>query len=255
METYRTEEEQVEAIRRWWDENGRSTIVAIVLALATGLGWNYWKDYNQGRNENASHDYQAMLQDLNIANAEGAGDFSKVKIRAEQIKTDYSSSGYAQFAALELAKLAVKSNDLAQAQAQLQWVLGKAPAKSDMADIAQLRLARVLASSGETDQALSILDKGQSGSYMASYAIAKGDIYMQLERFDEARSAYMEAKVALMQTGVSGSIVTLDQKLQSLNPVPARTVVTENEVSSATDASSVEPSDPNAAELTQGQDD
>ena len=34
MEEYRTEEEQVEALRRWWNENGRSTIVAIIVALA-----------------------------------------------------------------------------------------------------------------------------------------------------------------------------------------------------------------------------
>ena len=43
MEEYRTEEEQVEALRRWWDENGRSTIAAIVIALSVGFGWQAWK--------------------------------------------------------------------------------------------------------------------------------------------------------------------------------------------------------------------
>ena len=37
MEAYRTEEEQVEALQRWWDENGRSTILAVVVALAALL--------------------------------------------------------------------------------------------------------------------------------------------------------------------------------------------------------------------------
>ena len=37
MESYGTEEEQVEALRRWWNENGRSTIAIIVLALAGGF--------------------------------------------------------------------------------------------------------------------------------------------------------------------------------------------------------------------------
>ena len=47
MDTYRTEEEQVEAIRHWWDENGRSIIISIVLALAAGFGWQAWKDHDQ----------------------------------------------------------------------------------------------------------------------------------------------------------------------------------------------------------------
>ena len=34
MEQYRTEEEQVEALRKWWDENGRSTVIAVIIALA-----------------------------------------------------------------------------------------------------------------------------------------------------------------------------------------------------------------------------
>ena len=38
MESYRTEEEQVEALKRWWDENGRSTMTAVVLALVAGFG-------------------------------------------------------------------------------------------------------------------------------------------------------------------------------------------------------------------------
>jgi len=223
MDTYRTEEEQVEAIRRWWDENGRSTIVAIVLALAAGFGWQGWKDYDQTRTENASHVYQAMLESLNGAAAEEK-EFTEAKDLAEQLRNEYTSTSYAQFAALHLAKLAVKSNDLEEAKTQLRWVLSKAPAKSDIADVAQLRLARVLASSGDTDQALDILATGMGGAYAASYALAQGDIYMQLDRPDDARNAYAKAKMALAQSASEGRIPTLDQKIQSLNPVPARDV-------------------------------
>ena len=240
MDSYSTEEEQVEAIRRWWDENGRSTIVAIVLALSAGFGWQYWKQYDQQRAENASHVYQALIQSLN-SSAAGEGTSSKSKDLGEQLKNEYTSSTYAQFAALQLAKLAAVEGDPEEARAQLLWVLGKAPAKSDIADIAQLRLARVLASSGETDQALDILAKGENNAYAASYAIARGDIYMQLERFDDARSAYAQAKSALAQGSVQGNIATLDQKLQSLNPIPAREI----EVSAPVSNSEVEESPEN----------
>ncbi len=223
MDTYRTEEEQVEAISRWWDENGRSTVVAIVLALAAGFGWQGWKDYDNARIENASHVYQAMLESLNGAAVEEK-EFAETKALAGQLRNEYTGTSYAQFAALHLAKLAVKNNDLKEAKAQLQWVLSKAPAKSDIADVAQLRLARVLASSGDIDQALDILAKGMNGAYAASYAVVQGDIYMQLERPDDAINAYEKAKMALAQSAADGRIPTLDQKLQSLNPVPARAV-------------------------------
>ena len=139
MDTYRTEEEQVEAIRRWWDENGRSTIAAIVLALVAGFGWQGWKDYDKKNTENASYVYQAMLESLNGSAAEEK-EFSEAKDLAQQLKSDYAGTSYAQFAALHLAKLAVKNDDLEEAKAQLLWVLSKAPAKSDVADVAQLRL-------------------------------------------------------------------------------------------------------------------
>lgn len=228
METYRTEEEQVEAIRRWWDENGRSTIVAIVLALAAGFGWQAWKDYDRERTENASYVYQAMLQSLNDS-AAGEKAFPEAKSLAEQLKNDYTSTTYAQFAALHLAKLAVGNNDLEEAKTQLLWVLSKAPAKSDIAGVTQLRLARVLASSGETDQALDILAKGQEGDYAASYAIAQGDIYMQQDRLDDANRAYARANMSLLQNGVGGRVPTLDQKVLSLNPVPARAMKSDDE--------------------------
>ncbi len=233
MDTYRTEEEQVEAIRRWWDENGRSTIISIVLALAAGFGWQAWKNHDQQLGEAASHDYQLLLQHLAVTSAAPGGDFSEAKDLAEQIKAQYASSGYAQFAALQLAKIAVSSNDMEQAKAQLKWVLNKAPAKSDIADIASLRLARVLASTGDTDQALEILATGTNGAYAASYELARGDIYMQLDRSDEAKAAYLEAKSILAETGVDGSLATLEQKLQSLTPIPARTVETSNNADAA----------------------
>ena len=109
---------------------------------------------------------------------------------AEQLKSEFGSTTYAQFAALHLAALAVNEGKLPDAEAQLRWVLGKADKGSDIAQVAQLRLARVLAASGATDQALAILAEAEPGAYGASYAAAKGDILLAAGRNDEARDAY-----------------------------------------------------------------
>jgi predicted negative regulator of RcsB-dependent stress response len=223
VDQYRTEEEQVEALRRWWDENGKSTIAAIVIAVSVGFGWQAWKSNDQQQRENASDIYQAMLQAMGSGDASPQQGLVGIDL-AEQLKADYSGSTYAQFAALHLARLAVDNKDLPEAEAQLRWVLGKADHGSDIALVAQMRLARVVASSGDNDQALAILEEVGEGPYQASYAVARGDILLGLERDDEARTAYNQARTLAMGNQGQINMPALEQKLQSLNPVPARTI-------------------------------
>jgi len=219
VDTYRTEDEQVEALKRWWDENGRSTVAAIVLALVAGFGWQAWKDFDQGQTAAASDLYQSLLQSLSAETADPA----RAKVVAGQIKTEFGGSTYAQFAALHLARLAVGEGDLVTAEAEIRWALGKADAGSDVALVAQMRLARILAAAGDTDQALTILAQ-DAGPYAASYAMARGDVLLGLGRESEARAAYTEAKT-LASSGIgSPPLATLEQKLQSLNPMPGSPV-------------------------------
>ncbi|RLA51914.1 MAG: hypothetical protein DRQ65_07445, partial [Gammaproteobacteria bacterium] len=227
-----TEEEQVEALRRWWDENGKSTIAAIIIAVSVGFGWQAWKANDLRQQEDASDIYQAMLQGLSSGDVAPEQEVAAASL-AQQLKDDYSGSTYAQFAALHLARLAVNNGDLPEAEAQLRWVLGKADGGSDVALVAQMRLARVVASSGDADQALAILEEAGDGPYQASYAAARGDILLALGRDDEARVAYNQARMLAVGSQGQINMSALEQKLQSLNPVPARTIEAPVEVHSA----------------------
>ena len=220
METYRTEEEQVEALRRWWDENGRSTIAAVVIAVAGAFGWQSWQGYSQQQSDNASDLYQAMMGELTTSQV---SDEQRVSVEsyADQLKTGYEGSTYAQFAALQVARLAVQAQELERAEAELRWVLGKATPGGDIAQVAELRLARVLAARGEGEQALQILAQADEGSYGAAYAMARGDVLLSLGRDEEAREAYTLAQAQGAGQRSGGS---LEQKLQSLTPVPASEV-------------------------------
>jgi predicted negative regulator of RcsB-dependent stress response len=64
VESYRTEEEQLEALKRWWQENGRGIVLGVVLALGLGFGWQAWQTNQQTAAENASILYQQLLQAL-----------------------------------------------------------------------------------------------------------------------------------------------------------------------------------------------
>jgi predicted negative regulator of RcsB-dependent stress response len=220
VEEYRTEEEQVEALRRWWKENGTSIIAAVIIALAGSFAWQTWQSSQEGRQEEASTVYQAMLQAIGVGEA-SINAQAGVNL-AEQLKQNFDGTTYAQFAALHLAALAVNRGELPEAEDELRWVLGKAAKGSDAEQVAQLRLARVLASSGDIDQALAILEDAAPGPYGASYAAARGDILQSAGRTEEARDAYMQAlaQAGSNQEGLNFSV--LQQKLQSLTPVAAR---------------------------------
>ena len=220
MESYRTEEEQLEALRRWWNENGRSTVVAVVIALAGTLGWQSWQASREESREHASDIYQAMMRAIDAQGVDAvAGEGVDL---ANQLKRDYGNTTYAQFAALHLASIAVNNGNLPDAEEQLRWVLGKAAKGSDTAQVAQLRLARVLAAAGDTDQALRILKESGETTYAATYAAAEGDILLGAGRTDEAREAYTRA-FALAGGGEGMvNLPLLQQKIQTLSPVPGR---------------------------------
>lgn len=219
MEEYRTEEEQVEALKKWWQENGRSTIAAIIVALGVGFGWQGWKNHQQTETEAASNSYQQLLRSLD--EAQTTDDAAPAISQGAQIKADYSGTTYAQFAALHLARLAVEKGNLRTAEAELRWALERADSGSDVAHVAGLRLARVLASSDKPDEALAILQRSDVGAYKGSYASARGDVLLSLGRSEEAKEAYSEALALGAQLAGQNDLILLQQKLQSLSGIPA----------------------------------
>ena len=132
---------------------------------------------------------------------------------AESLKDDFSGTVYARFAALQLAALAVEAGDLDVAESELRWALTKEGENSELGQLIQLRLARVLADQGDTTAALAILDSNK-GAYPAAYATAKGDILVAEGRHAEALSAYREARAVLLALGNPPGI--LDTKITSL---------------------------------------
>lgn len=215
METYSTEEEQLEALRRWWDDNGKSLIVGVVVAIAASAGWQYWQKKDLATRESASVIYQEILQSTDASNAAALAE------KAQQLVAQYPDTTYANFAALYLARVAVEKNNLPEAQRHLRWLLSNSPS-DDERRVAQLRLARVQAATGDYDAALAILSGEKAGAYAASYAIAEGDVLMMAQRNNEAKLAYEKARLLIEQVEGAAVPVLLEQKLASLSPIPPR---------------------------------
>ncbi|TXS95219.1 tetratricopeptide repeat protein [Parahaliea maris] len=223
MEEYRSEEEQVEALKKWWDENGRSTLTGIALALVAAFGWQGWQEYREGQREAASDLYQQLLEA--VAGAEQAPAQQGVAERlAAQLKTDFSGTTYAQFASLQVARMAVADDDLDAAEQELRWVLAQADSGSDTALVTQQRLARVVAAKGDTEGALALLDSSGVNPYQATYALARGDILLAAGRSEEALTAYQLARQTAADDAGQVSLAALEQKIASLQPAEPRAI-------------------------------
>ena len=84
---------------------------------------------------------------------------------------------------------------------------------SDIGQLIQLRLARVLADQGNETEALAILAKGSS-AYPVAYAQAEGDIHLAGGRPEAALTAYRQGRDLASELGQYS--VVLDNKVRTL---------------------------------------
>ncbi len=188
MSTYQTEEEQVEAIKKWWKENGKSVIAGIVLGFAIIGGWQGWQVYERNQGESASLMFDSMRQAVRTGQLDKAIDDGKHLIG------EHSGSAYASFAGLELARLAYDRDEKAVARDHLQWVADSA---SDPAvrETARLRLGRLLLDMNELSALQSLLGQTALAAYQGEFSALRGDMERAQGNEEAAREAYQEALI------------------------------------------------------------
>jgi len=189
VEIYETEEEQVEALKRWWKANGTSTIAGVIMALVLVGAWNFWQSYQQDKANQASALYEQLL------NSETASKHDSVEKIARRLMDQYASTAYADFAALLLAKTKVQLGDLEAAKSILQQSIQKTD-DVEIQNVARVRLVRLMLATAEYEKGLQLIaeaDASTSEGFNASYDELKGDLYVALGRLGEARTAYQSA--------------------------------------------------------------
>lgn len=194
MADHITEEEQIEALKRWWEENGKQTILGIALIVGGYFGWQAWTDHSEEQASAASLTYQEMLDNLaGLTPGETLAEDKQlaVGLLADKLKSEYSDTQYAVYAALTKAKLAVEAENLDGAVIELQWAMDNADDVSK--SIARLRLARVQAARGDLDAALQLVQGVDVGEMKSAFEEAKGDFYLEQGNTAAAYSAYQSA--------------------------------------------------------------
>jgi len=196
-----TDEEQLEAIKKWWDENGTSMLVGIVAALAIVFGYQGWQNRLQDRGEAASALYEDLVEAVVLSDPFSTLDEEQLttgQFLAAQLKDEYTDTSYAHFAAMFMAKLAVEGQDYETAEQELNWSLENGVDDS-LRVIVSTRLARVKIAQGEHEAALALLAGIEPGEHKPSVEEARGDAYAAIGDSVKAREAYQMAVKSLAE--------------------------------------------------------
>lgn len=185
MEIYQTEEQQVEAIKGYWAENGNMIIAGIALGFAGFIGFNVYKDSKLEEELAVSDSYQTLIE----ASVNDKATFAQ---NAEKFISENAGTSYESLTALALAKEFATDKDWENAQAQLTVAINSAPSDGIKA-IASLRLARVQIQQEQYEQALSTLAQPLPESFRAAIEEIKGDTYLLQGKKELARNAYQAA--------------------------------------------------------------
>lgn len=180
MEQFATEEQQVEAIKKFWKDNGGAIVIGAVLGLGGLWSWRYYNDTQVAAKETASAEYQTLVTTLSEENS---------LENAKAFITAQGATGYAPLAAFIAAQTAVEQADFVTAVTQLQQV-STLTTDPILLTVANLRLARVQFATMDYSAALATLIKVENSAYIAEKEALRGDILVAQGNFEQAQSAY-----------------------------------------------------------------
>ncbi len=201
------EEETIESLKKWWEENGKQLMLFVVVGLTAFIAWFLWTNSQNASSDRASDMYEEILI-LAISDTGEPGlllsddDSSRIIELSEQLRADYSNTIYAQLGALFSAQQSVRNKDLDAAEAALQWILSNqqggifSDTDEGLILTTNLRLGRIILAKGDAEKALALVNNLDPKSFEASYAELRGDIYIAMGREVDARDAYIAAQQA-----------------------------------------------------------
>lgn len=201
------EQDQIDALRAFWNRWGTlilAVITAILLAIAGWRGYGWWQQ---------KQSVEASVIHERLRKAVDARDLASVKQVSGELFEKYPGTLYASMGALLTAKAWFESGDLKAAKAPLQWVIDKSP-DPDHRLVARLRLAGVLLDEKAYDEAIKMLAVSDAGAHVGAFADRRGDVLVAQAKPAEARTAYKEALEKLQPNSPLRQLVQL--KLDAL---------------------------------------
>jgi len=214
VSSHLNDEEQLEALKRWWREHGVQWLLIIVVGVGAWFGWNAWQDNREARHQAASLAYTNFLNQVSQSSERDAESLEALHSVADALRDEFSGTAYAHYTAMLQARLAVEAEDYDAAADYLRMVIDSR-ADEATALLARVRLARVLGSAGKADEGLRVLDAVEAKHFAPQFAEVRGDLLILQGDRAGAAEAYTRA---LELGGASGGSPLLQLKLSRVAP-------------------------------------
>ena len=196
-----TEEEQVEQIKKWWNNNGKQIITGAVIGLTGIWGWNTYSDYQDNQSLNARSLYLSYASDSNNLGA------------YDKLTTDFSSSSYSDQAILLMGKYLFDAGSYTEALSVIKPLINNS--SPVIANTASLRAASIHLQLGQHDQALLLLEGKSEEGFSGLVYNLMGDIYLDLGNRAEVQKYYSLAIDNITQNSNLTQLIQI--KLDDLN--------------------------------------
>jgi len=184
---YETEDQQLEAIKKWWKENSSMVVTGITVGVAGIFGWQYFQTQSVQHSEQASVLYEQVL-----VLADNPQKLDSQIASANQLEAEFKDTPYASLSALVIAKQQLAEGQVEKAVQQYRWVIENAT-QNELKYLAKIRLSRLLLSNQKQDEALSLLNESYPESFNEMVFELKGDVLSTQGNQDGARAAYTKA--------------------------------------------------------------
>lgn len=181
MEVYSNENEQVDALKNFFAQNGKALVVGVVLGVGALLGWRYWSNHQDSGSREVSASYQQVTSALDATKPASLDAVAKF--------ASENSNTYGALASLDLAKRYIDNNQLDKAVDQLQSGL-KSTKDANLQAVLNLRLARIQLQQKQPDAVLKTLESVKGDGWAAIVADVRGEALLSKGDSKGARDAW-----------------------------------------------------------------
>ena len=206
MDVYKTEEEQLDSIKKWLKENSASIAVVVMAIVGFFGGRAYWQSYQNTHNETTYEAFASVSELRDTALTDSANDtaFQVYVTSVDDLKVQKPDHALTDLAVLKVAADFAEKGLWDDAESELRW-LKEQQTEPALEALVVYRLAQVLFQKEQYDQALVLIANAieQDDDYLPRLKELQGDIYIEQGQLSKALQTYKDASTAHSDTGLT----------------------------------------------------